>query len=135
MFCRGISSFVALAVMIALATVVALHIYIKSIDIYTVVKPRAIHVHEHAVCYNLSNYRVVVDDVEVCRYSDSPRYFCVFRFYRPINLTIVFDEYVDHLYIDDKCIVFLDKLPLYIYSSSNNVFVVFEVKVYEPWSK
>jgi len=63
------------------------------------------------------------------------RYLCVFRIGLRVNLTIVYRDYLENLFINRSCIALLRDLPLKVFRSDGDMLMVFEVKVYDPWSK
>lgn len=134
---RGLSSFVALAVLVGVSASLALYLYSSSISIYSVSRPRSLYQRGYAVCYNVSLFRVLVEDsVELCTNSSrSTSYFCIFRIPKPVNLTVVYSSSINYIYAGDRCAATLDELPIHIYGYIDGIPIVVEVKVYEPWTE
>jgi hypothetical protein len=137
---RGVSSFVAFTVLLAISSAIAIYIYTYSTSLYSVYRPKQSYIYGYVVCYNVSGLEtVLLRNVTLCRsslngFSDS-RYLCVFRIGLRVNLTIVYRDYLENLFINRSCIALLRDLPLKVFRSDGDMLMVFEVKVYDPWSK
>lgn len=137
---RGVSSFIAFTVLLAISTAVAIYIYTYSTSLYPIYRPRQSYIYGYTVCYNISSLEIVFQhNVTLCRsnYSNfnDVKYLCVFRTSLKTNLTVVYKDYVDYMFIDRSCIALLRDLPLKVFRSDGDVLMVFEVRVYDPWSK
>lgn len=64
-----------------------------------------------------------------------PKYLCVFRALAPIDLYIVYNDYIEYLHINGNCVTLLENLPTHIQGLNNNMVKVIEVRFYEPWTK
>lgn len=137
---RGVSSFIAFTVLLAISTAVAIYIYTYSTSLYPIYRPRQSYIYGYTVCYNISSLEIVFQhNVTLCRSNHSNfndvKYLCVFRTGLRTNLTVVYKDYVDYMFIDRSCIALLRDLPLKVFKSDGDVLMVFEVRVYDPWSK
>ena len=132
---KGISSFVAFTVMLAISTALAISMYILTSNTYALHRPLPRYVRGYVVCYNVTGHSIAIGGgISVCRGGEA-RYLCVFRSPAPLNVTVVYSNSADNIYVDEMCVALLGDLPKYAYSRGNDVYAVFEVKLYDPWTE
>lgn len=144
---KGISGFIAFTILLVISSALSLYIYTYSSNLYLMYKPRHSYVYGHAICYNVSTLKLTFEDNDkVCKniYKNplndakltGTRYLCTFRVDKSINLTIIYENTIDVLYVNRSCLYISNSLPLSAHG--HNVYsevVVLEVKMYDPWTK
>lgn len=138
--CRGVSGFIAFTILLALSSILAIYVYTYSMSLYPVYKPKQSYIYSYVLCYNTSNISVVLlNNITLCKPGSqsfsNTSYLCVFRVGLKINLTVVYMDHTEDLYVDRNCVSFLNNLPVKVFGYSNDLIVIFEVKHYDPWSK
>lgn len=142
---KGVSGFITFTILLAVSSALALYIYTYSSNLYLVYKPMHSYVYGYALCYNISATKLILDDdVELCEHIDrSPgntevsnaKYLCIFRVGKPINLTIAYEDFIEVLHIDKRCVHLSSSLPSSAHGYGNDFAVVLEVKTYDPWTE
>ncbi|MEM1645932.1 MAG: hypothetical protein QXL96_08725 [Ignisphaera sp.] len=146
MYLKGVSGFIAFTVLLVISSALALYIYTYSSNLYLVYKPKHSYVYGYALCYNVSALKLVIEDgIEICGNIyrtpgdvklSSTKYLCIFRVGKSINLTIVYENFVEVLYINRSCLYLSNSIPLTVHGyNGNSEVVVLEVKTYDPWTK
>lgn len=125
--------------MLAISTALAVSMYAISSGLGAVSKPMPRYVYGYALCYNVTGLDLRLGEgVELCGASQataSTRYLCVFKVPGSVNTTAVYSEAIESIYVFNNCVALLGELPLAVYGRSDDSYLVFEVKILDPWSE
>lgn len=137
LFIRGLSSFVAVTVLLAVSTSIAVYVYMGSADLRVLYSPRHAYGYGYLVCYNVTGRTISLrGGVRTCHGLSfgSPRYLCVARVPTRVGVSMVLGNSIAHVDVDNGCLLVLEEVPVHIYTNSSSG-VVIEVRLYDPWTR